>query len=176
MEKKQNRFLNITLVLLVAALVVSSVAVVSSGTAAKFLAAAVGGDKAQVAIFAADANAVSTGALEINCNTGKNEASYQFAVSNQKNGKTSEVAMGYTIEVTLPKALSAGLAMAIDGVSGTVDSSGKTYIFTYEDWTFDAGVAETQTHTLTFVADPAVQDFNVEMDKIKVSVTIEQIN
>lgn len=176
MEKKASKLTDITLVAAAVVVAIAIVVLANVGTVAMFRSSSFKADRAQVALFAVSANAVTTEALEIDCNSGLNEASYRFAVSNQKNDKVSEVAIKYTVKVVLPEALPEGLTMAIDGVEGEVDSTGEAYTFTAADWLFDAAEAGAKVHTLTFVADPDVLDCNVEMDKVRVSVTMEQIN
>ena len=176
MKMKKIKIIGITLAVLVAALALVALVVIGGETMASFRSAVQGIADKEVARFAVGANAITSEDLNINCNDGTNEASYQFVVSNHKDGNISEVDVAYAVKVALPAKLPNGLTMMVDGVAGTVSSNGRSYEFTQPGWVFAAGTAATQTHTLTFTADPSVLDFNIEMDKVSVSVVLEQID
>ena len=126
---------------------------------------------ARVEIFTTEASAKSS--LEIDCNSGHTKTDYTFSVTNTTDGAPSDVATQYLLCVTVPAKLPDGLALSIDGIKGTPNSTGKIYTFASADWTFAAGVAETRNHTLTINADPELVDFNSELDKIRISVKTE---
>lgn len=73
---------------------------------------------------------------------------FHFRVSNS----ASEVAIRYDVVVTLNEALKNGVTMKLDGKTGTVKNDGKEYEFS-DMGTFEAGVNETNTHTLSLAGD-----------------------
>lgn len=132
---------------------------------------------ASVAVFAVDAAELTSEDLAINCNTDDTEAVYQFVVSNQKNGAVSEVSIGYTLKVILPEELPSGLTMLIDdGIVGVASDNGKTYTFTHAYWKFEPGVGKDVTHSLYFIADPNILNYNIEMPDVQIQVTLAQLN
>lgn len=157
-------------------IIATTVMIFSTVSAAKWTSLGIGSNSVQVAAFAASVAEITTDNLEINCNGGTNEDSYQFSVSNQEKGKTAEVALSYTITVELPAALPDGFSMKIDGVQGTANANKKVYTFEDDDWSFEAGVAKTDIRTLMITADPNKVDFNVQMNAVNVTVTMEQVN
>lgn len=143
-------------------------------TAARYLSGTQGSDNAQLAVFAVDASAVTAENLEINLETNNSTATYQFEVTNAKNGKVTKVDVAYSIQVTLSRRLPAGLTMALDGLSGTASGDGLTYTFTSPLWRFSAGSAGSITHNLVFTAQSASLTRDDSIPAIQVSVTAEQ--
>lgn len=168
MFKGKINVMAVACVMLAVALVVSgwSVAVYRSSTS--------GISVAGVAAYAMSAGSES-GDLLIDCNTGNSVANYEFWVKNSVDGKTTEVAAKYSVEVVFPAALPEGLTVQLDGANGTVSSDGKTYTFTNGAWAFDAGVAKTMTHTLCFAADASAIESNLSISGIVITVMTEQI-
>lgn len=73
---------------------------------------------------------------------------FEFTVSNG----SSEVAIQYDVVVTLDTPLKTGVAMTLDGQTGTETGDRKQYEFTNMG-TFAAGENDTYTHTLSFTGD-----------------------
>lgn len=137
-----------------------------------------GGDSARVARYIVSASAVSSGTeMKINCNDADQDlvATYVFTVSNNENGSVSELDTGYNVIVTLDTELPEGVTAVVDDVAGTVSSNGKKITFSSSSWVMQARVATTNTHTLTFTADPTIvtENFNI---KVAVKIHTEQIN
>ena len=145
-------------------------------TMAHYHGSAYGNMQIHVAAFAADAAAVTTGDLSIDCLAGETAVSYSFTVCNHKDDITAEVDVGYSVTVTLSAALPNGLTLTLDGIGGTISDDGLAYSFEDPAWVLSAGTASTASHELTFTADPAVLVESVVVDTIKVSVVAEQVN
>lgn len=99
--------------------------------------------------------------------------SYSFYVTNQ----SSEVALEYSIVVTLPKALPAGLTMTMtpDGEAAEEAASVQNNTYLFSGSTFQAGVTEQHTYTLTFTVTGDIAQEDTLTD-IKIAATAEQIN
>lgn len=137
-----------------------------------------GGDSARVAQYIVSASAVSAGSdMKINCNDTNQDlsAAYVFTVSNTENGSVSELDTAYSVVVTLDAALPEGMTAEIEGITGAVSNGGKKITFSSSSWVMQAGVATTNTHTLTFTADPAIVTEDTDI-KIAVKIHTEQIN
>lgn len=164
------------LLLAVAWVMLISFAFINSTAIAKWSSARAGGDSVSVALFAVDATAITAGNLSIDCGADVNVASYQFVVTNQKDGNTSQVAVGYDVKVVLPSELPEGVTMVVDGIAGAKAEDGLTYTFSSDDWSFAAGVDGSKIHTLVFAADPDAFDVDVSISAINISVVAEQLN
>lgn len=96
---------------------------------------------------------------------------FSFSVSNGD----SEVAIRYDLVIELDEALPDGVTMKLDGdvCSGT---AGNTYHFSNVG-KFEAGVPETNTHTLSFIGDFAVYNTDGSVTyPVTISVLSEQID
>ena len=144
-------------------------------TLAKMVSTAGGSGSAQVAAFIVEAEEGTPSALKIDCNTDTKTASYIFAVTNTKEGKTAEVSVKYDLIVTLPEALPAGVTMKIDGKATSISEDSITH--TLKDaGTFSAGIRQTNQHTLTFTANTNLVEEDYMFEKIQVSVHAEQVD
>ena len=116
---------------------------------AKNLLSSSGGDNAQVSTLIIDLKGGFSDNLAIDCGQENTTASYNFSVTNTKDGKTSELSFKYDVIVTLPEAMPKGVSITADGISGTVSSAGKKVTFT-DVGRFAAGNSQTHEHTLLF--------------------------
>lgn len=117
---------------------------------AKNLLSSSGGDNAQVSTLIIDLNGGVSDNLAIDCGQENTTASYNFSVTNTKDGKTSELSFKYDVIVTLPEALPKGVSITVDGTSGTVSSDGKKVTFT-DVGRFAAGNSQTHEHKMYYV-------------------------
>ena len=150
---------------------------VSGASFAKLTTTSGGNDTARAAAFAVSGS-VSTqeGTLDLN---GENLASeYAFTVTNQSNGKVSEVALDYTIRVKLKNEaqLPNGVSMKlVDGAGILYDATQNenTYVFD-EKFTLPAGLQETDSYRLRFSTEQGTQigsDTSISMD---ITAVVEQ--
>lgn len=144
-------------------------------TLAKMVSTAGGSGSAQVAAFIVEAEEGTPSELLIDCNTNIKTATYAFAVTNTKDGKTAEVSVKYDLIVTLPEALPAGVTMTINGKKAVVSADGKTYTL-QNAGTFEAGQAATHNCTLLFTAGTNLVEEDYMFEKIQVSVHAEQVD
>ena len=141
---------------------------------AKNLLSSSGGDNAQVSTLIIDLKGGFSDNLAIDCGQENTTASYNFSVTNTKDGKTSELSFKYDVIVTLPKALPKGVSITADGTSGTVSSAGKKVTFT-DVGRFTAGDSQTHEHTLLFsVFDKGALLKDYVFSNISISVRAEQ--
>ena len=134
-----------------------------------------GGDNAQVSALIIDLLGDSSDNLTIDCGQEITTAEYNFAVTNTKDGKTTEIPFKYDVIVTLPEALPQGISITLDGTSGTVSSDGKTVTFTGVG-RFIAGNSQTHNHSLFFNAvDASLMLQDCVYENIGVSVRAEQV-
>ena len=90
--------------------------VAASGVSfAKNLSSSRGGDNAQVSVLIIDLRGSSSDNLTIDCERGITTASYNFTVTNTKEGKTAELAFKYDVIVAFPEALPNGVSVTVDG-------------------------------------------------------------
>ena len=158
-------------ILLITAIVTLMVGI----TLAKMVSTAGGSDSAQVAAFIVEAEEGTPSALKIDCNTDIKTASYTFAVTNTKDGKTAEVSVKYDLIVTLPEALPAGVTMTINGKSANVSVDGKTHTFK-DAGMFKAGQEAKDNYILAFRANTYLVEEDYMFEKIQVSVRTEQVD
>ena len=140
---------------------------------ARFISFGTGAQTIGIAGYAVTLGAVNPGSLEINCNTDTKFTEYDFWVKNEKNDKISDVSIQYKVKVQVPGGLPAGLSMTIDGVEGMTSSDRTEFVFTDSRFQTPAGVAATNNHTLSIIADEDVITSNLSIPKI--SVTIEAV-
>ena len=146
-----------------------------SGSMAVMHSQSTGNDSIEVAAFAVSAAPVAGDDLALNCNTGMISGTYEFTVSNSKNGTVSDVDIIYSIEITFSAPLEEGILLQLDGLSGTASSDGKTYTFQNDgNWILSKGVNKVISHTLTFTADPDSVTSNIDIANVMVKVVAEQ--
>lgn len=182
--KWNNAFKNVSKVafskttLLLVWLLVCVALLASTGTSMATMTSGTNGSSgADVAAFIIDVGSFTTDDIAINCNTKTTETSYKFWVTNEKNFEVSEVAMKYSIQVTLPSEFPSGITMDIDGVTGTTSSDKKVYTFEKDSaWYFQNGESTTNYHTLTFKADSSIVTQNYDFSGISIVVIAEQVN
>ncbi len=150
--------------------------VAASGVSfAKNLSSSSGGDNAQVSVLIIDLRGSSSDNLTIDCERGITTASYNFTVTNTKEGKTAELAFKYDVIVTFPEALPNGVSVTVDGKSGTVSADGKTVTIA-DVGRFTAGKSQTYVHTLVFsVVDESILLRDYVFTNTGVSVRAEQV-
>ena len=150
-------------------------ATASGVSLAKIFSSSNGGDNAQVSVMVVDLKGSSSDNLTIDCGQGIATASYNFAITNTKDGKTAELSFKYNVIVSLPEALPEGISITVDGASGTVSSDGKTVTFT-DVGRFEAGNPQTHDHTMVFsVVDASFLSKDYVFTNTSVSVRAEQI-
>lgn len=151
-------------------------ATISTGvTLSKMVSTATGSASAQVAAFIVEAEEGMPSDLTIDCAEADKTASYTFAVTNTKDGKTAEVSVKYDLIVTLPDALPESLTMTVDGKEGTASEDGLVYTFADIE-TLPAGQAATQNCTLLFMADTNLVEKDFRVDGIKIDIHTEQVD
>lgn len=134
-----------------------------------------GNDSIEVAAFAVSAAPVAGDDLALNCNTGMTSGTYEFAVSNSKNGTVSDVDIIYSIEITFSAPLEEGILLQLDGLSGTASLDRKTYTFENKGvWVLSKGTAQSSSHSLTFTVDPNAVTHNIDIANVMVKVVAEQ--
>lgn len=172
---KKERKISGRMISLCICLITAVVTLTVGITLAKMVSTASGSGSAQVAAFIVEAEEGTPSELLIDCNTYKTTASYAFAVTNTKDGKTAEVSVKYDLIVTLPEALPAGVTMTVNGKAASVSEDGITY--TLKDaGTFQVGIEATYNYTLTFTADTNLVEEDYRFEKIQVSVHAEQVD
>lgn len=124
-------------------------ATASGVSLAKIFSSSSGGDNAQVSVMIVDLKESSSDNLTIDCGQGIATASYNFAITNTKDGKTAELSFKYDVIVSLPEALPEGISITVDGTSGTLSSDRKTVTIA-DVGRFAAGKSQTREHTLVF--------------------------
>lgn len=154
---------------------VTLLAAASGVSFAKNLSSSTGGDNARVSALIIDVLGDSSDNLTIDCGQEITTAKYNFAVTNTKDGKTTEIPFKYDVIVTLPEALPQGISITVDGTSGTASSDGKTVTFTGVG-RFIAGNSQTHNHSLFFNAvDASLMLQDCVYENIGVSVRAEQV-
>lgn len=130
-------------------------------------------DSAQVALVMLDAGKESD-PVDMEIMNGVTQSACQFYVTNGD----SEVALEYTITISLPEALPTGVTMALLDAQGsecTLVNPENTYTYTYTS-TFAAGTEAKHAYALTFTGDENTVTGNYTIEGIQISVTAEQIN
>lgn len=157
-------------------LLITAVATFTVGiTLAKMVSTAGGSGSAQAAAFIVEAGVGTPSNLKIDCAETYKTATYAFAVTNTKDGKTAEVSVKYDLIVTLPEALPAGVTMRVNGNAASASEEGTTY--TLKDaGTFEAGQAATHNCTLLFTADTDLVEEDFKIAGIKVDIHAEQVD
>ncbi len=158
----------------------AAIATLTVGITLTRMVSTVGGrDSAQAAAFIVEAEGGAPSALKIDFDkvdlAGTGVASYAFAVTNTRNGKTAEISVKYDLIVTLPEALPNGVKMTIKGKAASVSADGKTHTFK-DAGTFKAGQEETHNCVLTFSANSGYVTEDFMFEKIQVSVHAEQVD
>ncbi|MBR6689459.1 MAG: hypothetical protein IKL68_05535 [Clostridia bacterium] len=110
--------------------------------------------------------------LVIDCNTNIKSVNYSIIVSNKEKENISEVSLEYDIIITLPVEVASGLTVKVDGKETTRNKNKYTIS---KAGNFKPSTSRSQTHTLTFEANPDVIR-NCELNNIKVTVYAEQID
>ena len=124
-------------------------ATASGVSLAKIFSSSNGGDNAQVSVMVVDLKGGSSDNLTIDCGQGIATASYNFAITNTKDGKTAELSFKYDVIVSLPEALPEGISITVDGQNGTTSPDRKTVTIA-DVGRFTAGNSQTHEHTLVF--------------------------
>ena len=150
--------------------------VAASGVSfAKNLSSSSGGDNAQVSVLIIDLRGSSSDNLTIDCERGITTASYNFTVTNTKDGKTAELSFKYDVIVRFNEALPEGIAISVDKINGTVSSDRKTVTIS-DVGRFTAGETQTREHTMVFsVVNASFLSQDYLFENISVSVRAEQI-
>ena len=172
-KQKQTKTGRMTAVciLLITAIVTLTVGI----TLAKMISTAGGSDSIQVAAFIVEAEEGTPSDLKIDCAATDKTASYAFAITNTKDGKTAEVSVKYDLIVTLPEALPAGVTMTVNGNAASASADNKSFTFTNAG-TLPAGKAVTHNCTLLFTADTNLVEEDFRIAGIKVDIHAEQVD
>lgn len=165
---------------------IAAVVTISIGASfSKMTSSAKGNSGAQVAAFIVEADGGTEENVFLDCEKGMPQtATYSFAVTNAKNGKSAEVAMKYDVVITLKKALPEGLSMTIPTesgeISGSVSSDSLTYTFSDPEWVFAAGTAQTREHAVKITVQEEIMNATmgstISLTGISVGVHAEQID
>ena len=155
---------------------IATITILSTGTTlSKMVSTAAGSSSAQVAAFIVEANGSKQELLTVDCNSNTANAAYSLSVTNEKNGKVSEVSIKYNIIVTLPEALPNGVTVKVGDKAGTLSADKKTYTFA-DVGTFPAGIKATHNCTLLFEADTNLVEDEYLIENIQVSIHTEQVD
>lgn len=112
--------------------------------------------------------------LNIDTTQGENSIDYTLSVSNNKNGKITEVATDYDIVIQPENELPTSISMSINGITPShIDGSNK-YTF-HNVGSFSSGVASTNTHVITFMADTNEIKESINIENININVIAKQI-
>ena len=150
-------------------------ATASGVSLAKIFSSSSGGDNAQVSVMVVDLKGSSSDNLTIDCGQGIATASYNFAITNTKDGKTAELSFKYDVIVRFNEALPEGIAISVDKINGTVSSDRKTVTIS-DVGRFMAGETQTREHTMVFsVVNASFLSQDYLFENISVSVRAEQI-
>lgn len=181
--KRIENVLAATLAVLLGAVLLTSHAV--SGVMARYTAAGTSSDEARVALFGHDESIVFDDNWAASLKPGDHKT-LTLKVSNAKEGKVSEVAQAYDIELetagNLPLSFTLADATNVDSTfdSPTVGTSGsfKTYTWKIDGKEFKPGVERTDTYTLSVdwpkdKDDPALANIP---DFLQVNINVTQID
>ena len=150
-------------------------ATASGVSLAKIFSSSNGGDNAQVSVMVVDLKGSSSDNLTIDCGQGIAAASYNFSITNTKDGKTAELSFKYDVIVSLLEALPEGISVTVDGTIGTLSSDRKTVTIA-DVGRFAAGKSQTREHTLVFsVVDESSLMKDYVFANTSISVRAEQI-
>ena len=116
-----------------------------------------------------DVNVTSSSSVNISLNPsgGKTSQTYQFTVTS-----ASEVAVSYSVKLTLPSHTASGVSIAVGSQTKTLQSGVTEYIFSNVG-TIAAG-GGTQDEMVTFTCQSASKDIN--LSGIKLEVIVDQLN
>lgn len=163
-------------IIVVCILLITAIATLTVGiTLAKMVATGGGNSRAQAAAFIVEAAEGTPSDLKIDCNTGATTASYSFAVTNTKNGKTAEVSVKYDLIVTMQEALPESLTMTVGEKEGIASENGLVYTFT-DVGVLPAGQVATQSCTLLVTADSNLVEKDFSIDGINIDIHTEQVD
>ena len=144
-----------------------------AGVPARYSSTSDASDSARVARYALTVTGNATKEVVINHQSGNSvSGNYTFTVSNvNANSEVCEVAMRYTVRVTLPSPLLEPVSLTLNGNAPTsVTNGGKTLTFN-GNTTFDPTQPKTFTETLTFTVASSY-DGNTYVDFNQVNTTV----
>lgn len=132
-----------------------------------------GSDSVRLASFVINTASDYSQDLNINTALGENSVDYTLSVSNNKNGIITEVATDYDIIIQSEDSFPEGISIQLNGI--TKNSDGNKNKFTFSNvGSFSSGVASTNTHVITFIADTDVIEEDINMENININVVAKQ--
>lgn len=158
--------------------------IVSILTLAKFQSTTSKNSNAQIAIYAMNAESVdeTVGDLNIDC-AGDNDLQLtddcSYTVTNNVNGKVTEVSIKYKIKIQLEEELPTGITINVvdkNNIVGKPTKFENAYIFENEEWVFDAGVEGSNTINITFIGENISGATSTMISGVQVSIIAEQID
>ena len=158
--------------------------IITNLTLSKFHSTSNSNDKTQVAIYAVNAYSSddTVGDLVVDCAGEDNLnpiASCTYEITNQVDGKTTEVTVGYKVKVDFGDELPTGISIAMEdenGIAGKVTKTGNSYVFENEAWVFTPETAKSNNVTLNFMGENSENATSATISNVQVSVLVEQIN
>lgn len=143
-----------------------------------------GNNSAKVAIYAIDSYAQedSIKDLKIDC-AGENDLKLtdgcSYVITNEIDGKITEVAVAYKIKIQLEEELPLGVSIKVsddNGIEGNVTTLDNCYIFENEAWKFTPGTVQTNNINITFNGENVENATSTIISNVQVSVITEQID
>ena len=135
-----------------------------------------GGDNANVAggIIVVTSNSNTELIMEQPFDSSIVTQDFSFEVFNYSSNAISEVAIQYDVIVTLNEKLPDGVSLTMDGNDYSASDNNNKYTFSNAG-TFEAGVQDSNTHTLSFTGDYSIINEQAERN-ITISIYAEQID
>ncbi|MBQ8934949.1 MAG: hypothetical protein IJ049_00895 [Oscillospiraceae bacterium] len=102
-----------------------------------------------------------------------------ITITNQSDGKISEVAQSYTIEIKTTDNLSLQYTLTENDEPLTSDDSvTDSYFYQSEDWVFEAGVAGTKEYNLIveWPSGSATAEDSLKLEDITININVTQID
>jgi len=139
---------------------------------------------AKVAIYAIDSYSEGNTDkhLKIDCAGEKNlnlAESCTYVITNEINGKVTEVAVAYKIKIEFEEELPLGISIGVkdeNGIEANVTTIGNSYIFENEAWKFTPGTLQTNNINITFNGENVKNATSTTISNVQVSVITEQID
>ena len=171
-KKTRNRSIGIASFLVIAVLLTTGL---STGIYSAYRTYKTENEKAFVAKFVIEGEAVSNPDIEIDC-TDENalEKKFDFVIRNMNGGIISNVSVDYNISLEFPDEIPEGLSFIIDGVEPQ-EKNERELLYKNNEWKFRAGKGNSKTHSLSIKANKDVVMDDIDISGIKVDVHATQV-
>jgi hypothetical protein len=135
-----------------------------------------GTDSVRLASFVINTASDYSQDLNINTALGENSVDYTLSVSNNKNGVITEVATNYDIVIQSEDEFPDGISIQLNGITKeSKDNENKNKFVFSNVGSFSSGVASTNTHVITFIADTEEITEDINMENININVVAKQL-